>query len=125
MPRVGMVQVAGHQIIHVIPMRHGGVATARPMHMLCIVSGAGVIRRAPCGIGIRHLDPMLVDVIVMRVMQMPVMQEVDVIAVAHANVAATRTVDMTVLGVGVGGTAHGDLLARGWVDSRESAARKS
>jgi hypothetical protein len=102
------VQVVIHEIANVIAMRHGFVSASGSVHMSCLVTGTGVTRRAPCGIYRAHLDHMLIDVVVVHMMQMTVVELVDVIAVTHGRVAASRSVDVRVIGMlGVGAPGHG------------------
>lgn len=59
------------------------------------------------GVGILggDVDLMVVDVVPMGMMQMPVMQVVDMVAVLNLGVAASRAMDMRVVVVGL--TDHG------------------
>ena len=47
---VWMVQMAIHQIINVVTMRHCLVPTARPMHMIGVVAATLMIRRTVSGV---------------------------------------------------------------------------
>lgn len=74
MPAVRVVQMVLDQIIDMIAVRHRFVAAARSMHVPGCVPGAAVIRGAALRVGRGDLDHVLIDVIVMRVVEMPVVQ---------------------------------------------------
>jgi hypothetical protein len=63
------------------------------------MSFAAVLGRAAVGVLGRHVDHVLVDMVCVRVMQMPIVQIVDMVAVAHGGMAATRPVLVRVVGV--------------------------
>ena len=94
---VRMVQVAVDEIVNVVPVRHCRVAAVQAVNMARSVVVAVVIANAAVGIGRRHFEDALVDVIAVRVMQMAVMQIVDVAIVFDRQVAAARTMLMFVL----------------------------
>ena len=91
---VGMVQPAVHQVIHVIAVRDGLVAAARAVGVTRLAVGR-------IGVAVRMLgidrDHVLVDMILVRMVQMPVMQVVDVIVVANRRMAAALRVNVRVL----------------------------
>lgn len=93
---VGVVQVAVHQIVHVVAVRHGRVATIGAMLMRGIVPGA-IVRGAIGRIGRADFQGALVVVPVMRTVEVSVVQIVDVVAVLHRRVAAAGAVGMVVL----------------------------
>ena len=93
---VGMMQVTVDQIVDVIAVRDGLVATSGTVHVARLMSRAPMLRRAAVGIARRNLDHVLVDVIAVRVMQMPVVEVVRVIAVPNGGVAAVRAMLMRV-----------------------------
>ena len=96
---MGVMQMPVDEIVDVIAMRHRFVAAAGPVDMIGLMTGAAMLRRAGIGIPRRDIDLMLVDVILMRMMQMTVMQIVDMIAMAQRDVTAARTVRMAMIGV--------------------------
>lgn len=96
---VRMVKVAIDEIVDVVAMRDGLMPASRPVHMTWLVPGATVVRRATIRILGRHFNDVLVYVIAMRVVQMPVVQVVDVIAVAHRRMTAGGAVLMRMIGV--------------------------
>jgi hypothetical protein len=88
--------VTAHQIIHVITVRNGLVATARPMNMVRVVPSTLVCRRARYRIGLRDRDSVLVDMPFVGVMKMPIMEVVDMSVMLDGLVAATWAVYMVV-----------------------------
>ncbi len=104
---VRMMQVVGDAVIDVIAMRDRLVTAIGAVDMTGLMAAAAVVGGAGVGIAARHLDHVLVDMIVVRVVEMPVMQVVDVAAMAHGGVAATRPMAMRMVGVaGVGAGRH-------------------
>jgi hypothetical protein len=67
--------------------------------MLRLVTLAAMLGGATVGVLRRHLDHMLVHVVAMHMVQVPVVQIVDMIAVAHRRVPACGPVLMCVVGV--------------------------
>jgi hypothetical protein len=94
-----MVQVSGDMIIDMVAVRHRFMAAARAMGMIGFVTTAAMTRGAAIRIAAGHADHMLVDMAFVRMVQMVVMQIVDVIAVAHGRVPATRPMLMSVIRV--------------------------
>jgi len=104
---VRMMQVVGDAVIDVVAMRDRFVTAIGAVDVTGLMAAAAVVGGAGVGIAARHLDHMLVDMIVVRVVKMPVMQVVDVAAMAHGGVAATRPMAMGMVGVaGVGAVRH-------------------
>ena len=96
-PVVRMVEVAVHEVVDVIPMRHGLVPASRTVHVTRLMPVTAVIGRAVGGVRGIDGDPVLVAVIVVRMMQVPLVQVVDVTLVTNGDVAAVLTVLMIVL----------------------------
>jgi hypothetical protein len=69
---MGMMQVPGDQIVHVVSMRHRFVATRLAVHMDSIMARTGVGRRASRRVAPIDLDQALVDVPLVRTMQMSI-----------------------------------------------------
>lgn len=99
MVTVRMVQMAIHQVVHMIAMRHRLMATARSMHMIWRMSGAVMVGRAAIGILRVHRQTVLVHVVAVHVMQMAVMQIVDMALVPNRCVAAAGPMTMVVVGM--------------------------
>jgi hypothetical protein len=89
---VRVVQVAVDEVVDVIAMRHRLVPAARPVLMPRLVPLAAMLGCAAVGVLVRHLDHVLVDVIVVRMMQVTVVQVVDVILMANGGVTAIGAV---------------------------------
>jgi hypothetical protein len=91
-----MMQSAVHDIIHMVAVRNGFVAAARSVLVSRPVAPAEV-RRAAVRILRRYVEPVLVIVIAVWVVQVPVMQIVHVSVVADGRMAARGTVPVGVL----------------------------
>lgn len=90
---MGPVQPPIDQIVDVIAVWHGLVSAAGTVSMRCIAGGGlGVL----AGMLSVDRDHVLVHVLLVRVVQMAVVQVVDVIVVANRRVAAVRPVLMRV-----------------------------
>jgi hypothetical protein len=96
---VRMVKVPIDEIVDMVAMRDRLMSTSRPVHMTWLVSGATVVGRATIRILGRHFYDVLVYVIGMRVVQVPVVQVVDMIAMADRRMTAGRAVLMRMIGV--------------------------
>lgn len=70
---VRMVEMSIYQKINVIPVRHGFMAALRAMHVLLLMSAAGMLRRADHRVAGIHCETMLINVVAMRRVEMPVM----------------------------------------------------
>lgn len=95
---VRMVQMSVHEVIHVVTMRDGFVATVWTMDVVWIVTTAGVRRSARLGIRIAHGNDVFFDCSsICLVMEVPIVQIVDVPVVFDGRVAATFSVLMIVI----------------------------
>ena len=103
---VRMVQMPIHQVVDVIAVRHRRVPAARSVHVARVVAGA-VVRHASVGVGLRDLDAMLVVVIVVRAMQVPVVQVPHMISVPDGDVAAVGAMRVRVALVDL--VVHGEV----------------
>ena len=97
---VRVVKMALDPVIHMVTVRHRLMPAARPVHMAGCMTAAAMVGGAAIGVGARHLDHVLVDVTLVRVMEMTVMQIVDVIAMAHGGMAAARAMTMVMMLMG-------------------------
>jgi hypothetical protein len=95
-----VVQVAQHQVVDVVAVRHRVVAARRAVDVLGGVAGARVGRRAFVGIRRRHFDGSLVDVAVVIAVQVTVVQVVGVAFMRDRRVSTARAVDMGMRRVG-------------------------
>src|ERR1700761_8688805 len=91
MVAVGVVKVAVDQIVDMVAVRHWLVTTAWAMLVALRMAAAIVVRRAAIGIGSTHSDRVLVELILVRVMQVAVVEVVHVTLVPHRCVAAAGT----------------------------------
>jgi hypothetical protein len=96
---VRMMKVAVDQIVDVIAMRHRFVSAARPVDMARIMGATVMVRCTSVRIFCADLKPVLVYMIGMRMMQVPVMQVVDVIAMFDGRVPAVGAVLMVMVGM--------------------------
>ena len=94
---VGIVQMAIHEIAHMVTMGHRFMATARPMDMVSIMTRAVMAPSAFIGVYISYLDDMLIHVIPMGMVKMPIVEVVDVIAVLDRRVTTAWTMGMIVI----------------------------
>ena len=106
-----VVKTTIHQIAYVAAMRDGFMTAAGAMHMIglmaeAIVGDWGASVRVLC----RYFDLVLVHMTFVGMMQMPIMQVVDVIAVANGRVAAAGSMHMRMIVVLRVRTAHNILL---------------
>jgi hypothetical protein len=103
-PAVRVMQVAHHEVIHVIAVRNRFVAASGTVDVRRIVGGAGVRRSAGVGIGGRNLDHVLVEMVAVRGVEVAVVQVIDVVSMPDRGMAAILAVDVGV--VVVNGVAH-------------------
>ncbi len=94
---VRVVEVIADQVVDVIAVGHGFMATARTVNMAGLVAPADVLRRAGIGVPGRNFQRALVDVIAVHGVQAAVVQVVHVASVADGRVAAALAVDVRVL----------------------------
>ena len=91
---VRMVQTAVDRIVDVVAVRHGFVPAPSGVRMTIVaVDRLRVTVRMP----VIHRDHVLIDVIVVRVVKMPVVEIIDVVVVAHRDVTTPFSVDVRVL----------------------------
>lgn len=96
---VRMVQMAVHQVINVIAMRHGFMATAWAMYMACRMAVALVAWGTALGVeGVDH-QAMFIDMIAMHMVQVAVMQVVNVAIVLYRRVATACLVLVVMIGM--------------------------
>jgi hypothetical protein len=89
---VRMVEVVGNQVVDVISVRHRLMTAPGPVGVPGLMALAGVLRGAVLGVRFADLDDVLVDMALVRVMEVTVVQVVHVSVVADRGVAAVRTV---------------------------------
>jgi hypothetical protein len=91
-----VVQVAIHQIVHVVPVRYGFMAAVWPVNVFLTVSGTLVGGGAVLGIRSAHLNPMIVHMIAMLMVEMPIVQIIRVTVVLYGLMAAIGTMRVAV-----------------------------
>jgi hypothetical protein len=94
---VWMVQVAVHEIVDVIPMRHRFMAAPRSVNVARVVTAAA--RCALIRIFGTHLEPVLVHMIAVRMVQMTVVQIINVTVVPDCSMSTVRAMLMVVMSV--------------------------
>jgi len=99
--RVRMMQMTVDEVVDVIAVRHRLVTAAGAVRMGGIVGAAGVAGRACGRVRGTNCDRVLVVMAVVRGMQVPVVQVVDVTVMAQGGVAAARPVNVVVIRVRV------------------------
>jgi hypothetical protein len=92
-----MMKVAIDQIVDMLAMRHGFMAAVRPMYMSLCMSCALMFRRTAFRIGRGYVYHMLIEMVAVRVMQMPVVQVIDMPVVHDTCVAAFRAMRMSMI----------------------------
>jgi len=105
---VRVVQVAVHEEVDVVAVRHGLMTARRTMHVRRIVCAACMGWSAGRRIGGGDLERVLVDVTVMQVMQMAVVQVIDVAVVDDSLMATAGAVLVGVICVDTMGLGHDD-----------------
>jgi hypothetical protein len=99
MAAVRVMQVSAHEIVDVVPVRHGLVAAARSVDVGRGVRSARVRGRACGRIRAPDGDPMFVDMVAVHVVQVAVVEIVHVTVVVDGDVTAACPVDVGVLGM--------------------------
>jgi hypothetical protein len=85
---VGVVEVAGDQIVDVVAMGDGLMSAVGAVNVVGLVAIAVVLGRAAVWVGVAHRDRMLVHVVAVGVVEVTVMEVVEVPFVAHRGVPA-------------------------------------
>lgn len=96
---VVVVQVLPDEVVHVIAVRDRFVTAVRSVDVIVGVFRAVVRRRAAIVVGGANGDDVLVDMRLMRVVQVAIVEVVGVSIVGHRGVSAARSVCMGVVGV--------------------------
>jgi len=99
MVAVWMVQAAVDQIVGVITMRHCCMTAPRAVAMRRIMAAATVFRAAAVGIGGTDFDDVILDMPVVRVLQMPLVEVIHVTIMANRNMTAAGTMCVRMIGV--------------------------
>jgi hypothetical protein len=99
---VGVMQVAGDEVIDMVAVRHGLVAATGSMPVALVMLVAVMLGRAGGRVTAAHLELVLLDPCLPRMMQMAIMQVIDVAFVANAGMATVRAVLVRVFFVVLG-----------------------
>ncbi len=102
---VGVVEVAVHEVVHVVAVRHGFVSASGAVLVVRIVGAAGVIGRAVSRVRAADRQEVLVHVVGVGMMEVAVVQVVGVAVMAHGQVTAAFPVNVLVAVVTIAG--HG------------------
>ena len=94
MSTMGMVQPSIHEVIDVVPMRHGFVPAGWAM-----LVRADRLRRALHGIGRVDCNGMLINVIPVLMMQMAIMKIIDMVAMADRRMPTVGTMGVAMVAV--------------------------
>ena len=96
---VRMVEVVVDEVVDVITVGNSGVTASLTVGVLGFVLSAVVPGGAAIGMCVIDCDDVLVDVPLVRMVQMSVVQVVDVVVVHHRDVPAARSVLMGMIGM--------------------------
>ena len=91
-----MVQMAIHQVINMVAMRHGFVAAIGTVSVGLPIGGAALVRRAFLRIRRGHLNLMVVHMIAVSVMQVAIVKIIGVAVVFHGGVPAVWAMHVAV-----------------------------
>jgi hypothetical protein len=104
---VRMMEVAADAVVQVVAVGNCLVTAAGAVDVAGFMTAAAMIRGAAIGIVAGDVDHVLVDMIFVRVVEVTIMQIVDMAAMPHGGVPATRTVSVSVARmVGCGASSH-------------------
>lgn len=93
---VNVMQMPVHQVVDVVTMRNRFVTASWAVDVPRFVSVAAMPGRTGIWIHIGYGDEVLIDVTVVRVVEVPVVQVADVALMNDGHVTAVRTVNMLV-----------------------------
>ena len=81
MVTVRMMEMTVHQVVHVVTVWHGFMATPWPVDVIGVVSRANVVRGARIRIGFIDVEGVLVIMLPVWVVQVTVMKVIHVVVV--------------------------------------------
>ena len=108
---MNVMQVAIHQIVDVITVWDCFMATTRPMDMILIMSAAIMCWSTFVWVRFGDSDRMFIDMVAVRVMQMPIMEIIDVSIMLDSLMTTTGSMNMFVGRVDFA-TGHYHFLSR-------------
>jgi len=88
---VGVVQMAFHQVVHMIAVGNLLVAAARAVLMILLMPATGVVGRTGSGIARSHLQNVVINMVAMNVVQVAIVQVIRMAIVPDGDMAAIRT----------------------------------
>jgi hypothetical protein len=91
-----VVEMAIHEVVHMVAMGHLCMTTTRTVDMTRVVPGAFVTRRASVGICRCYFERAFIDVVAVNVMQMAIVQVVRVTIMFDRRMATAWTMLMRV-----------------------------
>jgi hypothetical protein len=91
-----MMQMAIHQVINMVAMRHGFVAAVSTVSVGLLMGRAAVVRRTLLRIRRGHLNLMVVHMIAVSVMQVAIVKIIGVAVVFHRDVPAVWAMHVAV-----------------------------
>lgn len=94
-----MMQMPFHEVVDMVAMRNRLVPAAPTMYVARLMPSTAVIRRARIRVCLRYFNHVLINVIAMRMVQMPIMQVVDMVSVAYRGVATPIAMRVVMIGV--------------------------
>ncbi len=97
MRAMGEVQMAVDQIVDMVSVRNGLVATVCAMAMSGLMSITAMGRRASSRVLCGDTEPMFIDMVAMRMMQMSIVQVVGVAVMGDGRMPAVRSMLVGVL----------------------------
>jgi hypothetical protein len=103
---VRMVQVAVHQVVHVIAMRHCLMPAGRTVMVVGGMIAAFMVRSTCVPIGPAYFQPVFVDVAAVDVMEMSIVKIVGMVVVFQRRVTAVGPMSMRMLFVDLAGFLH-------------------
>ncbi|GMG87320.1 hypothetical protein MNKW57_16410 [Biformimicrobium ophioploci] len=92
-PVMHMVQTPVDDIVNMVTMRHCLMSAARPMHM----AATGMYRRTPVRVGVAHLNNVVVVVVLVRAVQVAVVNIVYVVTMTDGGMATAWAVVVIVV----------------------------
>jgi hypothetical protein len=123
--RVRVMEVAADAVIDVIAVRNRLMAAAGSLNMACLMPSTAMVGGAVVRVVAGDFDHMLVDMALMRVMEVTIVQIIGVAAVTNGRMAAAGAMLVRMVGViwcGAGGHRLSSFLCPG---SGNTAVRPS
>ena len=86
-----MVEMTFHQVVRVVTVRNRFVSAIWPMFVVLVMRSAIVVRGTRCWVLPTYADLMLVNMVTVRVVEVPVMQVILVAIVLQGRMSTIRT----------------------------------